>query len=157
VSFDIQEVSDLDAEFPTLTLMMEELHQYHIPFWPREFLPDWPEKWRRFISGPEARLVLIAREGGEPAGLMMAVERRDPALFAETFVHLEDAYVREPYRRSGLGSAMLRRVEAWSQHRGVPEVRLGVVAANQLGVDFWTKSGFRPLTHLMTKSVGVAS
>jgi GNAT superfamily N-acetyltransferase len=153
MAVEILEVSDLDAEFPTLALLLEELHEYHMPYWPREFLPDWRDIWRRFIAGPDPRLVLIARDGGEPVGLMMAAERHNPALFEETFTQLEDAYVREPYRRSGLGSAMLRRVEAWSGERGVLEVRLGVVAANQLGVDFWTRSGFKPLTHLMAKRV----
>jgi GNAT superfamily N-acetyltransferase len=137
---------------------MEELHEYHMPFWPRDFLPDWRETWLRQILPNHDRLILLAHGGSEPAGFMVASIRRNPGLFEETYTQLEDAYVRAPQRRGGLGGAMLERVEAWSRDRGVEEVRLGVVAANTLGLSFWRKSGFAPLTYTMSKSLaGVPS
>ncbi len=92
-----------------------------------------------------------------PAGFMAAAIRRNPGLFDETYCQLEDAYVREAGRRAGLGADMLQRVEAWSRSRGVDEVRLGVVAANDLGLSFWRKSGFVPLTYTMSKTLAGAA
>jgi GNAT superfamily N-acetyltransferase len=132
---------------------MEELHAYHQPMWPRDFLPDWRERWKLHIAPNDDRLFLLARDAGEPIGMMIAALRRDPTLFVETYAHLEDAYVRARYRRGGLGSLLVARVEEWAQGRGASEVRLGVVAANALGVAFWTKSGFAPLSHQMSKTL----
>jgi GNAT superfamily N-acetyltransferase len=120
--------------------------------WPRAFLPDWRQRWKAYLASDD-RLILLARDGDEAVGLMIAALRRDPALFVETYAHLEDAYVREPYRRAGLGSRLVARVEEWARGCGAAEVRLGVVAANDLGVAFWTKSGFAPLTYQMSKSL----
>ena len=78
---------------------------------------------------------------------------RDYGLFEETYGLIGDAYVRAESRRRGLGAALVAHVEAWCRARGVDEVRVGVVVANELGVAFWRKSGFEPLTYTMSKSL----
>jgi GNAT superfamily N-acetyltransferase len=149
----IEEVRDLDQVWPELTQLFRELHEYHVPMWSRDFVPNWQERWREHLRLGEDRHILLARENGVAAGYMNAGIVRSPSVFEETFCQIGDAYVRPDLRRRGLGADLLSQVEVWARTRGVQEARLGVVAANQIGMAFWTKSGFSVLTHTMTKSL----
>jgi GNAT superfamily N-acetyltransferase len=157
MALSIERVQDLEQVWPVLTALLQELHEHHQPFWPRDFLPGWQERWREFLTSGDERLVLIAREDGEAAGYLNGAIRRNPGLFAETYADIDDAYVRPVQRRRGVGSQMLRRFEEWAQSRGVVEVRLNVVAANGVALSFWQKSGFAPLSYRMTKHLGPGS
>jgi GNAT superfamily N-acetyltransferase len=153
MAVEIERVTEVDALFPTLATLLEELHAHHQPFWPRDFVPGWQERWRSYLGAPAERCILLARFDEAPIGYLNGSIRRDPGLFLETFAYIDDAYVRDSQRRGGVGGRMLSEFEDWCRARGVTEVRLGVVANNQLGLGFWRKSGFQPLTYTMTKAL----
>lgn len=158
MTIQIERVTDLDLAFPELEALFRQLHEYHMPIWPRPFLDGWQARWRDHIRLNEDRLILIARDGASSIGFMNACIRRDPSLFEETYGHIDDAFVEADVRRSGIGARLLGRVEQWSRARGAAEVRLGAVVANEIGVGFWLKSGFAPLTYTMSKPLaGVSS
>jgi GNAT superfamily N-acetyltransferase len=151
MTIEITRVTDLDAVWPELTTLLEELHEHHQPFWPRDFMPDWQVRWRHYLEAGDDRCILLARDGRAPVGYVNGAIRRNPSLFVETYGYIDDAYVRPAARRQGAGAGMLQQFEDWCRSRGVDEVRLGVVAANEVGVNFWVKSGFAPLTYTMSK------
>jgi GNAT superfamily N-acetyltransferase len=153
-AFVIEEVTDLDAGWPELTLLFLELHDYHEPFLPRRLRDDWEQRWRDFVKPGEDRLVLLARRSGTAIAYLNAELRRDYGLFDETIGFVDDAYVREEERDKGIGRALLARAEAWFRERGVDELRLNVVAGNKRGVRFWTLSGFQLQSMTMTKRLG---
>jgi ribosomal protein S18 acetylase RimI-like enzyme len=153
----IERVDDIDAAFPELAALLEELHQYHQALRPHEFVPEWRSRWISYLRQDSERLVLLARKAGEPVGYLNGSIRRDPGLFRETYGYIDDAYVQPDLRRLGLGAAMLSRFEAWCREQGATEVRLSVAAANDVGFSFWQKSGFRPMSHTMTKSLAGGS
>jgi ribosomal protein S18 acetylase RimI-like enzyme len=151
MTVNIERVTDVDAVFATLATLLEELHEHHQAWWPREFVPDWRQRWRQYLKSSAERCILIARDRGEPIGYVNGTIRRDPSLFVESFGYIDDAFVRVSERRHGVGAMMLADFEAWCGSKGIDEIRLGVVAENAIGLGFWRKSGFRPLAYTMTK------
>jgi ribosomal protein S18 acetylase RimI-like enzyme len=149
----IEEVRDLDADWPELKALYAELQAYHFPLTQREFVYDWQERLRAHLASAAESLILVARSGGEAIGFITAGVNRSPALFNETFGYVGDAYVRPEARSLGVGQTMLAQVEAWCQTCGVDELRLSVVAANKLGVRFWTKAGFELQSMTMRKAL----
>ena len=65
----IEPVTDVDAAFPELAALLEELHAYHQPLRPHEFVPDWRSRWNGYLRQGE-RLILLARKGQEAVGYL---------------------------------------------------------------------------------------
>ena len=149
--FVIEEVRDLDAAWPELAPLFVELQEYHLPLTQRDFVGDWQERLRVYLASGAESLTLLARRGDRPIGFMDARIDRSPTLFEEEYGYVGNAYVRPEARSRGVGQAMLERVEAWCRSRGAGEVRLNVVAANKLGVRFWTRAGFELQSMTMRK------
>jgi ribosomal-protein-alanine N-acetyltransferase len=70
------------------------------------------------------------------AGFLVAEADRDRA-------HIITLDVSEPYRRMGVGSALLREIERRLAERGVREIELETATSNQAGVAFWKRHGYR--------------
>jgi ribosomal-protein-alanine N-acetyltransferase len=70
------------------------------------------------------------------AGFLVAEANRHRA-------HIITLDVSEPYRRMGIGSALLRETERRLAERGVEEIELETATSNQAGVAFWERHGYR--------------
>jgi ribosomal-protein-alanine N-acetyltransferase len=70
------------------------------------------------------------------AGFLVAEAARHRA-------HIITLDVSEPYRRMGIGSALLRETERRLAERGVEEIELETAISNQAGVAFWERHGYR--------------
>ena len=149
----IDEVRDLDAAWPELSLLFMGLNNYHKPYFPRSLRDDWETRWRDYVALGDDRLILIAREGAEAIAYLSVQVRRDYGIFDELVGFIDDAFVVEDNRGQGVGRAMLRRAEEWLRSRGVNEVRLQTVAANKRAVRFWTLSGFELQSMTMRKAL----
>jgi mycothiol synthase len=94
------------------------------------FSPTTFEEWQRIrLESPDfdPTLWFVAREGNEVAGVI----RGDPKRWGVGWVGMLG--VRRPWRRRGLGLALLRRSFAEFHERGERRVGLGVDAANPSG------------------------
>jgi GNAT superfamily N-acetyltransferase len=151
--FPVEVVSDLEAVWPELTALFLEFEAYHRAFQPRDLVPDWNERLRQRLHLHDDRLVLLGRADGEAVGCLVGVIRRDDGLAFDTYGYLTYAFVREPSRSLGAGRKLLQEAEAWCLQRGATRIELDVFAENELGVGFWTRSGFRPVSLTMSKSL----
>jgi GNAT superfamily N-acetyltransferase len=95
----------------------------------------------RALFGPHPSAeALIAEVDGEPVGF---------ALYHGTFstwecqpgIWLEDLYVPEAHRRSGVGGALLARVAATAIERGCARLEWTVLSWNDPALDFYAKLG----------------
>ena len=93
------------------------------------------------LFGPDRQAeALIAELGGEPVGF---------ALFFGTFstwecrpgIWLEDLYVREGHRRSGVGGALLARVTELAVQRGCARLEWAALRWNTPALDFYAQLG----------------
>jgi mycothiol synthase len=101
----------------------------------------------------DPQLWSLAWDGDVLAGLVLAF----PALQGDaTLGWVRTLGVREPYRRRGLGGALLRRAFAQLHDRGVPRVGLGVDAENPTGaLRLYERAGMAPTrrTHNYVRDV----
>ena len=86
---------------------------------------------------------LIAEENGEPAGF---------ALFFPVYstwrgrsMHLEDLFVRPPFRARGIGKALLTKVAAVAEQRGCRLLFWHVLDWNTPAIEFYKSLGATPL------------
>jgi len=96
-----------------------------------------------FGNPPRAEVVLADWEG-QPAGF---------ALFFPTFstfecapsLYLEDLFVRPPFRRRGIGRALLRHLAGLAVERGCRRMEWAVLDWNRSAIDFYLELGARAL------------
>ncbi len=130
-------------DLPAIGLMIRELAEFE-----RE--PDavkaTPELLHDALFGPEAvaSALLGLDPDGEPAGL---------ALWYRSFstwdgvpgIYLEDLFVREGQRGSGLGRALLSTLASIVVHRGWSRLEWAVLRWNSEAIAFYDSLGGRPL------------
>jgi mycothiol synthase len=107
------------------------------------YTPSSLEAWTAFNLGPagDASLVRVAWEGDEIAGLCISRPRRGED---ETVGWVGVLAVRRPWRRQGLGEALLRDAFVLLADRGKRAVGLGVDAENTTGaVGLYERVGLR--------------
>jgi GNAT superfamily N-acetyltransferase len=151
----IREVIDLDASWMHLTQLFLEFERYNQDFEPRELLPDWNQRWKQRLRLHEDRLILLAWVADEVAGCIAAVIRRNEGLANGSPGYLTYLYVREAFRGSGIGRALLGRAEVWCRARGAQRIEIDVFEKNSLGKEFWSRSGFKTYSRTMRKTLGV--
>jgi GNAT superfamily N-acetyltransferase len=106
--------------------------------------PEWP----RLYAGYFGALVekgdaefFVARVDREPAGMALVsiAEHYRRALFGTMFAYVNGVYVRERFRRRGIGTVLMQRVEDWARRKGCTMVRL---RASEDGAALYTTLGF---------------
>ena len=108
---------------------------------------------REFIKehiGPKDRLCLVAESDGLPIGFLVAtLRKRSPAFGGWKYGHIYDVYVHGPYRRAGVGTALVEEAFRWFRRRRIRRVQLQVRARNTAGIEFWNDLGFGDLAVTM--------
>lgn len=89
-------------------------------------------RWLELVRTGEGT-ILLAEDGGPPAGLAAMVGLLSPEL---------GMLVREGRRRQGVGDALLRACIAWAEGRGAREVILHVFPHNPGAIALYRKHGF---------------
>lgn len=157
MSYEIEEVRDLAPVWNEVAELFAELHEFHVPFGEPPLVRDWQRILRSHFASAQERLTLLGRVDGTVVGLMNARIQRNDGLYEDRYGFIENAFIKEEHRGSGLAQAMLQRTEHWCRGRGIDLLRLSVNAENATAVHFWEKTGFRPMLHTMTKSLSEAA
>ena len=61
------------------------------------------------------------------------------------------------HRGKGLGTAFYRAFEGWLAARGIQQISLCAIKANQKGLQFWQKMGFKIIRQTEAKQYGIKS
>ena len=84
---------------------------------------------RQSLEGSAGEIVLVAVEGETYAGFCCCVIIRS-VCYAAPYCELVEIYVREEYRRSGLGTALTTRMEAECKNMGIRHFHLAIAFDN---------------------------
>ena len=113
----------------------EEAFRDHFDFRPYPF-DEWKRRWLEH-EGFDPTLWFLAMDGGEIAGLSLCRQRSDSGW-------VDVLAVRRPWRRQGLGLALLRHSFAGLYARGNRRVSLGVDSENLTGATrLYERAGMR--------------
>jgi len=103
-----------------------------------EFVTVTVEQWRGFLGRDEV-IVLIASQDGQVAGYVSALRR--PQLWTgDDFLALDDLYVREAFRSTGLGRELMLELARFA----LPErltIGWGMQLENEGGQRFYARLG----------------
>jgi len=84
------------------------------------------------------------------AAYCLAFLSHNPPMFEPTtFGFISDLAVARPFRRQGIGAALMDRVEKWMRGKGVGAIQLQVYSRNQPGAAFWKARRFTPYYNRM--------
>lgn len=102
-------------------------------------------------------LILLAQDDVAPVGFACAwVERdNDPLLRAEARRHayVSDLFVRDTWRRQGIGRMLLDAIEARMGERGCRRIRVCSKAANVAALSCYQAAGYRPYEIVLEKPI----
>ncbi|MFZ0335166.1 MAG: N-acetyltransferase [Candidatus Acidiferrales bacterium] len=123
-----------EADFETLYAIDQVCYSTAVAYTREEL------RWYMSLRGAEC-LVAQARTRAKNslariAGFIISVSRN-------TRGHIVTIDVLEVYRRTGVGSALLRHAEEQMEQRGVDEVWLETATNNEAAIAFWKKHGYR--------------
>jgi len=114
------------------------------PQWPREY-----GAYLRTLMGRDDAIAVVAKDGARIIGYAIGRITALPPFFEHRYRgYIHDVYVRDGYRRRGIGRQMVQQILDWLRHRGVHLVEL-TVAANNDAVRFWERLGFHTYMHQM--------
>lgn len=89
--------------------------------------------------------LFVAEEDSVRVGWLSAIPRQLPygqATIGRHYVEIRDLFVEEPYRRRGIGAALVHEAFDWALGNGFTHVNVEV-SAHQDGVqEFWEDIGF---------------
>lgn len=135
-----------------------ELAHYHAsldpaftpsPQWSREY-----SAYLRTLMGRDDALAVVAREGPEVIGYAVGRITTLPPFFEHRFRgYIHDVFIRESFRRRGVGRRLVEEILEWFRTRGVTLVELTVAANNREAIPFWERLGFLVYMHQMKKPI----
>lgn len=143
-----------------ISMMFWRLHAFNSALDPRFALSEgWEAHFERVMQqalrGVEA-LCLIAREidTDRPCGFALAAVHRDSGMWRyREWVEVEDLYVDEAWRGSGLADALLSHACDWAESVDQSVVQLYVTASNERAINFYKREGFQQTQAIMRRVV----
>jgi len=90
------------------------------------------------------------------ASVLVDFRSDDPIEERQDHSYVTDLYVRDTVRRSGVGSRLMRAVEAHALAAGATSLRVGVLARNDAAHALYLKLGYRDYEVVLQKKLGVA-
>jgi GNAT superfamily N-acetyltransferase len=85
---------------------------------------------------------------GPAAGPYAAMAVSDEATAA-----ISGAFAWEDHRSSGIGTALLKHSLEWARTEGYVRCAVDFESANIVGMDFWRRSGFWPVSYALARHI----
>jgi GNAT superfamily N-acetyltransferase len=105
------------------------------------------------ITNSQDSLTVIALDAGKPVGIM-DISKDDTTFvdYDEKTLHFKRAYIKEEFRGTGLGAALLQFAIEWLRSKGYERCNVDYESANRLGSRFWGKH-FTPFAYSMFRKL----
>ena len=144
---------------PQLVRFMAALNAFERTLEPNRALGEAAaERHMAYLEDLVARqegFILIAVGPSGPLGFLIAIVGEAPGSFvipeARRYGYVTDLFVLESARGQGLARALLAEAEGRFRARGLPSLRLSVLAANETAYAAYRRLGFRPMDIEMIK------
>jgi ribosomal protein S18 acetylase RimI-like enzyme len=147
------------ADIPLIARGQKELNRYHLQYEAGFYAPA-PAASKEFQAylakklGDPDFLVLAAEDGAAIAGFALAwVERRPPLYKKRKVGYLSNIYVDEAHRRSGLGTRLYARVEAWFRAKKVDFIQTRAHVRNRATLKTFRRWGLKDLSLTLSKEI----
>jgi ribosomal protein S18 acetylase RimI-like enzyme len=148
----------LPEDYLALCALFDEVDALHVAHLPAIFQqPSGPAREQAYIhhliADPSTGL-FVAQVGDRLAGLVTAVVREPPEIplfVRRRYAVVDTLVVGRPFRRAGIGRALMARAQAWAAAQGASSIELGVWAFNQEAIAFYRALGYETTMRRMSK------
>ena len=151
----VADSGDFEAVFPMLRqhrLRQQQLDPALYPLHPdaeRRFL-----RWAGEVGEDPRSTLLVAEEQGRLVGFVYVVVERDlPIYLCEEFAVIREWWVEPPFRRRGVGKALIDLAVAELAAAGVGQLRVRTAVGDEEARALLGRCGFRPGTCEMVKDL----
>jgi len=116
-----------------------------------------PVRSREYISeaiNDDDAALLVAESRGEIVGAVHAQARDAPenrGIVPRRFAVIDDIVVKKPFRRKGIGQALMRRAQQWAKAKGLSQIELNVWEFNRSALALYRKLGYRTARRRLSK------
>lgn len=102
----------------------------------------------------EDGLVLIALENETPIGYLVAeINEVNDYRNIEKISELDNMWVDDEYRSTGVGKELIKLYENWSRDKGVLRTRVIASSKNNRAIDFYKREGFQEYDLILEKDL----
>ena len=118
------------------------------------------EKWNarvtkyyeNVLKGENIQVFIAENEQNEYVGHLIVGQTK--SVFTElTSGYVFDVFVKEKFRRKGIGKTLLKEAEDYLREKGYSRIALSVLARNDSAISLYTKIGYKPERITMTKEI----
>jgi GNAT superfamily N-acetyltransferase len=99
-------------------------------------------------------LTLVAQDGHELVGYLIATKQRKPPIYHHTRVaYLSDSFVTKKYRGQGILRQFMAEMQRWCTAEGITAVDVQLFQGNQEAIEVFRKLGFRDYRKVLRHEV----
>ena len=141
------------ADLPQVLELCREVRQYHTDILGGYFAEqDDAFEQSGFLATLEddRMTALVAEEGEEINGYLLAEKKYSPYLREPNVVHISNIGVKKGLRGKGIGKKLMDALFEMCKAEGVDEIRLGVFNKNTVAYKFYERYGFEPFEQRMS-------
>lgn len=99
------------------------------------------EALRKIMTEPNGINALVAYAGGEPAGMALFNTYRLATFSGRRVMYLEDLFVRENFRKMGVGGKLFEEVERLARSLGCVKLEWKCISWNENAKGFYERHG----------------
>lgn len=144
-------------DYDPLCAIIDEVDDLHRRNLPQRFQPPaaGSVRSRHFIvsaiEDPETGL-FVAEVEDRLAGMVHVIVRETPdipIMVPRRYACVDSLAVSEPFRRMGIGRALMEKARAWARAQGASSIELNVYAFNRTALAFYRALGYEFISHYL--------
>jgi GNAT superfamily N-acetyltransferase len=98
----------------------------------------------------EDSFLVVAETEAKLVGVSGAIiQKRPPIQFVREVGFVDIIFVTAEYRNHGIGAKLFEKVMEWMKSKGLKKSRLTVATSNNVGINFWRKTGYNDVMQIM--------
>lgn len=126
------------------------LTELMLSLWPDCSLKEEYANCQRILEAEQETCFLIKNEAEYIAFIQLAVRKEYvEGANSAPVAFVEGIFVKDEYRKLGLGKQLLDYAETWGKKMGCSQMGSDAEISNQISIDFHKKSGFREMNRVV--------
>jgi aminoglycoside 6'-N-acetyltransferase I len=129
-----------------------------LKLWPDDSVEGMQVSLTNILQSPREAGFLIRDDDGTAMGFMNLSLRYEyvPGATQSPVAYVEGIYVKEEYRKQGVGRYLMQYAQQWALEQGIVELASDALLENTASYEFHTKMGFQEVERVVTfiKQIG---
>ena len=123
-----------------------------LKLWSTESVEEMDRSLRNIFQSPREAGFLVKDDNAKAIGFMNLSLRYDyvPGATQSPVAYIEGIYVKDEYRKQGVGRNLIQYAQKWAIERGCTELASDALVENTASYEFHTKVGFQEVERVVT-------